>query len=200
MLHLLKTFHKKRYWLIDFLKSFHFEIVLNSQDMAKIVEVPVSLTQGFTGSPNGKEFACQFRRHSRCGFNPQFRKIPLKEDVAMHQSIFCLEKPVDRGAWRATVHGVAKSGTWLKWCTHTSLAQFHNYNYYYVYNFILKPWAISPISWLDASEPLEHKWKLLMLDLWPLCFWNLRIFFLYSQGLLLLLINSFSCVQLCVTP
>ena len=25
----------------------------------------------------------------------------------------CLENPVDRGAWRATVHGVAKSQTWL---------------------------------------------------------------------------------------
>ena len=23
----------------------------------------------------------------------------------------CLEKPMDRGAWRATVHGVAESGT-----------------------------------------------------------------------------------------
>ena len=25
----------------------------------------------------------------------------------------CLENPMDRGAWRATVHGVAKSQTWL---------------------------------------------------------------------------------------
>ena len=25
----------------------------------------------------------------------------------------CLENPTDRGAWRTTVHGVAKSGTWL---------------------------------------------------------------------------------------
>ena len=27
----------------------------------------------------------------------------------------CLENPMDRGAWRATVHRVAKSRTWLKW-------------------------------------------------------------------------------------
>ena len=26
----------------------------------------------------------------------------------------CLEKPMDRGAWRVTVHGVTKSGTRLK--------------------------------------------------------------------------------------
>ena len=27
----------------------------------------------------------------------------------------CLENPMDRGAWWATVHGVSKSQTWLKW-------------------------------------------------------------------------------------
>ena len=27
----------------------------------------------------------------------------------------CLENPMNRGAWRATVHGIARSQTWLKW-------------------------------------------------------------------------------------
>ena len=27
----------------------------------------------------------------------------------------CLENPLDRGAWRATVHGVTESQIWLKW-------------------------------------------------------------------------------------
>ena len=27
----------------------------------------------------------------------------------------CLKKPMNRGTWWATVHGVAKSQTWLKW-------------------------------------------------------------------------------------
>ena len=27
----------------------------------------------------------------------------------------CLKNPMDRGAWWATIHGVAKSQTWLKW-------------------------------------------------------------------------------------
>ena len=26
----------------------------------------------------------------------------------------CLKNPIDRGAWQAMVHGVAKSQTWLK--------------------------------------------------------------------------------------
>ena len=34
----------------------------------------------------------------------------------------CLENFMDRGAWKATVHGVTKSQTWLKWLsTHTLL-------------------------------------------------------------------------------
>ena len=36
----------------------------------------------------------------------------------------CLENPMDRGAWRATVYGVTKSQTRLKWhSTHTSVYQ-----------------------------------------------------------------------------
>jgi len=30
---------------------------------------------GFPGGAGGKEPACQFRRHKRCGFNPWVRKI-----------------------------------------------------------------------------------------------------------------------------
>ena len=32
----------------------------------------------------------------------------------------CLENPMDRGAWQAAVHGVAKSQTWLKWLSSSS--------------------------------------------------------------------------------
>ena len=38
---------------------------------------------------------------------------PLEEDMAAHSSYSCLEDPTDRGAWWATVHGVAQSRTWL---------------------------------------------------------------------------------------
>ena len=33
----------------------------------------------------------------------------------------CLESPMDRGAWRATVRGVAKSRTRLSDCTHPNI-------------------------------------------------------------------------------
>ena len=35
----------------------------------------------------------------------------LEEGKATHSSILCLENLMDRGAWRATVNGVAKSQT-----------------------------------------------------------------------------------------
>ena len=43
------------------------------------------------------------------------REDPLEEGMANPLQYSCLENPKDRGAWWATVHGVAKSQTWLKW-------------------------------------------------------------------------------------
>ena len=37
---------------------------------------------------------------------------PLQKGMATHSQYSCLENPMDRGAWRATVHGVTKSWTW----------------------------------------------------------------------------------------
>ena len=36
---------------------------------------------------------------------------PLEEGMATHSSILAWGIPMDRGAWRATVHGVAQSQT-----------------------------------------------------------------------------------------
>ena len=38
---------------------------------------------------------------------------PLEEGMATHTSILSWRIPMDRGAWRATVHGIAKSQTQL---------------------------------------------------------------------------------------
>ena len=38
---------------------------------------------------------------------------PMEKGKATHSSISCLENFMDRGAWRATVHGVARSRTHL---------------------------------------------------------------------------------------
>ena len=71
----------------------------------------VPLAGGFPGGASGKEPACQSRRCKRCRFNPWVGKIPLEKGMATHSSILCLENPMDRGTWWATVHGVAQSQT-----------------------------------------------------------------------------------------
>ena len=68
-----------------------------------------------------KESTCQSRRNKRPRFNPWVRKILWstkrilgsgkfprveKGDALQHS---CLENYMDRGAWQATIHGVAKS-------------------------------------------------------------------------------------------
>ena len=39
---------------------------------------------------------------------------PLEERIGNPLQYSCLENPMDRGAWQATVHGVARSQTRLK--------------------------------------------------------------------------------------
>ena len=46
---------------------------------------------------------------------------PLEEGMASHSSILAWRIPVDRGAWQAAIHGVAKSRTWLgNWAQHST--------------------------------------------------------------------------------
>ena len=62
---------------------------------------------------SGKESACQCWSHGR---DPWVGKIPWRR--AWHPLQYsCLENPMDRGDWWATVHRVAKSQTELS--THT---------------------------------------------------------------------------------
>ena len=50
---------------------------------------------------------------SRHGIHPWVRKISWRREWQPLQ-YSCLENPMDRGAWRAAAHGVAKSWTRLK--------------------------------------------------------------------------------------
>ena len=69
---------------------------------------------GFPHGTSGKEPTYQCRRHKRNGFKPWIRKIAWRRAWQPLQ-YFCLENPMDRGAWRLTVYGVTKSRTQLKW-------------------------------------------------------------------------------------
>ena len=35
------------------------------------------------------------------------REVPLEKEITMHSSILAWKNPMDRGAWKATVHRIA---------------------------------------------------------------------------------------------
>ena len=54
-------------------------------------------------------------------------KDPLKEEMATYSSISCQDNHIDRGALRATGHGITKSQTWLNnWTELTDSLQCRN--------------------------------------------------------------------------
>ena len=66
---------------------------------------------GFSGTTSGKESTSQCRRCKRHRFDPCVEKIPCSRKNGNLFQYSCLEYSMDRGAWRAAVHGVAKSQT-----------------------------------------------------------------------------------------
>ena len=73
---------------------------------------------GFPGGSDGKELACNA---GDLGLTPGLGRS-LEDGMATHSSILVWRIPMDRGAWRATVHGVAKSWTQMSdWAKHQFL-------------------------------------------------------------------------------
>ena len=88
----------------------------------------------------------------------------------------CPENPMDRGAWKAAVHGVAKSPTWLKWLSmYVSLDSVVDSCFYtYCLNFLVKiavyvliklyfpqvnSWSFSWVSPFECTKGLwESTW------------------------------------------
>ena len=84
------------------LDGVHF-LVYNSvlQDLLKVLGVE----EGFTCGSVGKESACSA---GDPGLIPESGRFP-GEGNGNPLQYSCLENPMDRGAWWATVHGVTKS-------------------------------------------------------------------------------------------
>ena len=74
---------------------------------------------GFPGGTSAKEHTCQGKWGTTdVGSVPGLGKSPaVGNGYPLQYS--CLENLMDRGAWCATIHGVAKSQTWLKAQTDT---------------------------------------------------------------------------------
>ena len=69
---------------------------------------------------------------------------PLKEEMATHSCKSCLENPMDRGAWRAKVHGVTKSWTRLSDFTLVTEQQMVN-------QFLMIQWECNPLGFCDGQ-------------------------------------------------
>ena len=72
---------------------------------------------GLPGGTSDKEPTCPFRRHKRRRFSPWVGKIPWRR-ARQPTPVFLPGEPHGRGAWRAAVRGVARSGTRLKCPAH----------------------------------------------------------------------------------
>ena len=70
----------------------------------------VCILTAFPGGASGKEPACQWDKRSI----PKSGRFPGGGHGDSLQDS-CLENPMDRGAWWATVHGVTRTQTQLKW-------------------------------------------------------------------------------------
>ena len=62
---------------------------------------------------DGSDLAAADSRESACnaGYLGSIlgREYPLEKEMTTHSSVLAWKNPMDRGAWPATVHGVAKS-------------------------------------------------------------------------------------------
>ena len=68
---------------------------------------------GFPGVSDGKESACNAGDRGDAGLIPRSGRYP-GEGTGYPLQYSCLENSLDRGAWWATVHGVAKIQTQLR--------------------------------------------------------------------------------------
>ena len=93
---------------------FHFNVWQNPLQYKKknVVYWKIHIFTGFPGGASDKEMTCQCRRLKR--FPSWVGKIPWRGGHGNPLQYSCLENPMDRGAWRATVHRVTKSQTCLK--------------------------------------------------------------------------------------
>ena len=66
---------------------------------------------------SGKEPICQCKRHKRCGFDPWVRRIP-GGGYGNPLQYSCLENPMDRRVWWATIRGITKTQTRLPLYNH----------------------------------------------------------------------------------
>ena len=124
-----------QYSLLLLRKLWHKRLKNLSEPQVEVVEQPEVVELGFEPRqyglpwwPSGKETACST---GEVGLIPGLRRTP-GEGNGNPRQYFCLGKLMDRGAWQATVHGVAKSQHHLvtkppppQWFQSTIMQHYH---------------------------------------------------------------------------
>ena len=99
---------------------------------------------GFPGASDGKASACNA---GNLGSIPGLGRSSGGDGNPLQYS--CLENPMDGGAWRSTVHGVAKSWTRLSDLTFFQILSDHSFNFsacnwvfHNFYFFLVQSWKM----------------------------------------------------------
>ena len=108
--------HTKPQIFTDDLKKNWVELIREKDYKFSIKEINMQKKKKRKRSPTwwcrGEESTCQWRRHKSLGLIPGWGRSPGEGNSHPLQHS-CLGNPMDRGAWRAAVHGVTRSQTRL---------------------------------------------------------------------------------------
>ena len=82
----------------------------------------------------------------------------LEKEMATHSQYSCLENPMDRGVWWATVHEVTKNQTWLS-----------DFNFTYTFTLFIKASVLTSLTGFLRLTPLIQKYFFLKSHCCRLC-------------------------------
>ena len=108
------NFYSTQPGLCSYLNKKYLSVSLPSQSGLLVrINIHQLNFMGFLGGTSGKTYTCQFWRNRRdMSWIPGLGTSPGVWIVNSLQ-YSCLESPMDRGAWRAIIHWVSESWTWL---------------------------------------------------------------------------------------
>ena len=110
--------------------------ILNSKfSPIKVIRTLCWLNRGFPGGTSGKEST------SNSGDRRDTGSVPGSgREHGNPLQYSCLENPMNRGVWQATVNRVVLNLTWLKWLSaHT---QTHTHTHTYMINYLCQKYQI----------------------------------------------------------
>ena len=109
------------------------------------------ISQGLPWWLSGKESACNAGAIRRCKMDPWVRKMPWRR-ARQPAPVFLPGNPMDRGAWQATVHSVAKSRTQLKRLGMHVAHVFYDYSTFRLELATFQLINSQSSKWLDLSD------------------------------------------------